>query len=68
MIHRTKKHFELLDAIFSFIIHVGERSYPFSWICMSYVELNHPSNRQMAVIIVIGMLLLIFLSLLVFTV
>ncbi|WP_286801335.1 MULTISPECIES: acyltransferase family protein [Sphingobacterium] len=44
-----------------YIIH-----YPFIWIFMSYVELNHPSNKQMAVIIVIGMLLLIFLSLLVF--
>ncbi|WP_369012347.1 acyltransferase family protein [Sphingobacterium sp.] len=44
-----------------YIIH-----YPFIWIFMSYVELHHPSNKQMAVIIIIGMLLLIFLALLVF--
>ncbi|APU98347.1 acyltransferase [Sphingobacterium sp. B29] len=44
-----------------YIIH-----YPFIWIFMSYVELHHPSNKQMAVIIIIGMLSLIFLALLVF--
>ncbi len=44
-----------------YIIH-----YPFIWIFMSYVERYHPSIAQMSDIIVVGMLLLIFLSYFVF--